>query len=175
VRRIAVLGAAVAVTIDATASAQPLVTKARPRVLELNWVEQRSNTSFPIAMTYKVKRVTIGKKAWSVRASFTNRSKKAILITRHSENADYTLFSFALAVPSYIQSGAGPRPTVTSLNASYARPTFPTFLLPGRTWNGVFGGPGLPPKGKLINVVFGVFSAPGEQEWSWITDHAFKL
>jgi len=30
------------------------------------------------------------------------------------------------------------------------------------------------PKGKLINVVFGVFSVPGEQDWSWITQNAFK-
>lgn len=158
----------------AGASAKPLAQPAKPRVIKLNWIEQRTATYFPIAMTFRVREVTLGKKAWSVRASLTNRSTKAIRITRHSEDADYTLYSFALGVPYYIQAGISKRPSLTPLNASYARPTFPTFPRPGKSWSGVFGGPGLPPRGKLINVVFGVFSVPGEQEWSWITEHAFK-
>lgn len=151
-----------------------LARPAKPRVLKLNWVEHRTAAQFPVAMTFKVTNVTLGIKAWSVRGSFTNRSTKAIRVIRHPEMADYALFSFALAVPYYIQSGYSKRASVRALLASYARPTFPQVLRPGQSWSGVFGGPGLPPKGKLINVVFGVFSVPGEPEWSWITTHAFK-
>ena len=160
--------------LTATASARPVAQPAKPRVIKLNWVEQRSAAQFPVAMTFKVKEVRIGKKAWSVRASFTNRSTKTIRITRHPEMADYALFSFALGVPYYIQAGYSRRASLRALLASYARPLYPMFLRPGQSWSGVFGGPGVPPKGKLINVVFGVFSVPGEQDWSWITTHAFK-
>jgi hypothetical protein len=57
---------------------------------------------------------------------------------------------------------------------TYAKPTVPTSLRPGQTWTGVFGGPGRPLRGKLINVTFGYFQVGG-RGFSWITTHAFKL
>jgi hypothetical protein len=167
--------AAVAVAVAPSAAAQPLAPEAKPRVIKLNWVEQRSALFFPTTpMTFKVKDVTLTARAWSVHTSFTNRSKKTIRISRKPA-AHYAAYSFGLGVPE-VQTQPGFTNTgLTPLKATYARPTLPQTLRPGRTWSGVFGGPGLPPKGKLINVTFGVFSAAGEEkEWSWVTDHGFK-
>ncbi len=152
-----------------------LVPSAQARTIKLNWVEQRSATYFPVAMTFKVKDVTITKAAWSVHATFTNRSKKTIRISRKPA-AYYARYSFGLGIPNVVRQPGFVNTELETLNATYAKPAFPKQLRAGQIWTGVFGGPGLPPTGKLINVTFGVFSAPGiDKEWSWVTDHAFKL
>jgi hypothetical protein len=157
-----------------TASAHPLAQNAKPRVIKLNWVEQRSATYFPIAMTFKVKDVTLTRKAWSLRASFTNRSKKAIRISR-KPGAYYAAYSFGLGVPEVRTQPGFTSTGLRPLKATYAKPALPQLLRAGQTWSGLFGGPGLPARGKLINVTFGVFSVPGEKEWSWVTNNSFKL
>jgi len=156
-----------------TLTALVAVPSAQAQTIKLNWVEQRSATYFPVAMTFKVKDVTLGKKAWSVRASFTNRSRKAIRITR-TPTTQYSYLRFGLGVPAVRTQPGFTNTGLEPMTATYAKPAIPPFLRSGRTWSGVFGGPGLPPKGKLIHVTFGVFTAAGERDWSWVTDHGFK-
>ncbi len=149
------------------------------RTIRLNWVEQRSADYFPQAMTFKVKDVVLTTKAWSVHASFTNRSKVTLKIGP-SLGTNYALYTFGLGWGHCVPNGPGSTCGLATLKYTYAKPKVPTSVGPGQTWSGVFGGPGRPAKGKLINVIFGTFYPPGSpangvKEFDWVSSHAFKL
>ena len=149
-----------------------LVT-ARPKTLKLNWVEQASATYYPAALTFKVQTVTLGVRAWSVRASVTNRSTKTIRIVKAVTIAapryqyPFSLLFAPICKPPNISC------QLEVLAATYFKPAKPPQLRPGQTWTGTFGGPNLPPIRKLINVGFGEFVV-GDKSFSYITTHAFK-
>lgn len=151
------------------------------RTISLNWVEQRSKTYYASTpMTFKVKDVVLTTKAWSVHASFTNRSKLTLKIAPPVGDY-YAPHNFGLGWASCVQGSLGPECGLKTLDYTYAKPKFPKLLEPGQTWSGVFGGPGRPVKGKLINVIFGTFFPPGApqkdgaKEFDWVSSHAFKL
>jgi hypothetical protein len=165
--------ALVAAGVLATAAA------ADARTIPLNWVEQRSADYFPYPMTFKVKDVVLTAKAWSVHASFTNRSKVSLKIAPPFGDY-YAPHTFGLGWASCVQGSLGPECGLKTLDYTYAKPKFPRQLQPRQTWSGVFGGLGRPPKGKLIYVTFGTFFPPGSpangvREFSWDSSHAFKL
>ncbi len=147
---------------------------ASAKTLTLNWVEQASATYYPATMTFKVKSVTTGAHAWSVRASVTNRSNttirlvKAVTIASPHYQYPFSLLFAPVCKPPAISC------QLEILAATYFRSAKPTQLRSGKTWTGTFGGPGLPPRQKLINVGFGEFVV-GKKTFSYITTHAFKL
>jgi len=162
----------------AVAVALLFVPSASAKTLTLNWVEQRSTAYYAEAMTFKVKDVTIGLRAWSVHASFTNRSQVTLRI-RRTLGDYYASYDFGLGWANCTNPGGFASCGLQTLKYTYAKPVFPKQLLPRQTWSGVFGGPGIPTHGLLINVVFGVFLPPGApqtaKEFDYITTHAFKL
>jgi hypothetical protein len=161
--------------------ASPAAPTAASRTIKLNWVEQRSKAYYAdTPMTFKVKDVTLTARAWSVHASFTNRSELTLRIVRPRGRAAnyYAPYGFGLGWGHGLASGASTT-TLETLQDNYAKPAFPRELRPGQTWIGVFGGLGLPPKGLVIYVSFGLFYPPGApangvKEFDWITMHAFK-
>ena len=166
--------AAVAVAAAPAASAQPLATEAKPLVIRLNWVDRTTLDFGYQPMTFKVTSVTISPAAWSVRASVTNRWSRPIRIARPIDTHP-PQYAFGL--------GWAPKCEPPSISCpldvrrrTYTKPTLLNTLRPGQTWTGVFGGPGRPPRGRLINVTFGYFVPAGKSDgFSWISQRAFKL
>jgi hypothetical protein len=144
-----------------------------PRPIKLGWVEQASATYYPAAMTFMVRTVTFGAKAWSVSASVTNRSTKTIQVVRSvTIQAPRYHYAFSLLSPPECKPPAIMCPLVV-FAATYFKPAKPSRLGPGQTWSGVFGGPRIPPRGRLISIGFGDFAVPGDT-FSYVTQHGFK-
>lgn len=164
------LGAA-ALIVSTPAAAGPI------RTIKLNWTERTVGSRPP--MTFKVTSVTLARHAWSVRATITNRSRAGARIRSADERAFPHQYNFAVAwfnsCPPHAYSCERGINSWPSLHATYAKPALPKELGPGESWSGVFGGPGLPPQGKLIYVTFGtfVFRSQGTAV-GWITNGSFK-
>lgn len=164
----------------AALAAAPAAPSAGARTIKLNWVEQRSKAYYAdTPMTFKIRDVTLTARAWSLHASFTNHSELILKVGRPTGRGNfYAPYGFGLGWGQGLASGASTT-TLETLKNNYARPAFPKELRPGQTWSGVFGGFGVPPKGLVIYVTFGLFYPPGApnngvKEFSWITQHAFK-
>jgi hypothetical protein len=151
-----------------------LAPGAQARTITINWVERTSADFGYQPMTFKVTTVVITAKAWAVRASVTNRSRRALNIVAPADTypPQYT-FGLGWGKPCAEGThGCG----LQTLRRTYSKPALPRTLRPGQTWKGVFGGPGKPVRGKLINVTFGFFVAAGEQDgFSWISQRSFRL
>jgi hypothetical protein len=170
------LWAVVAIALAASAVTSAAVA-ADGKTLRLNWVD--TTPSNRPAMTFKVASVTLTPRAWSVRATIVNRSKEPAEIVRADARAYPHQYNFAVAwfsaCPPHAYSCERGINSWPSLRAAYAKPALPKELGPGESWSGVFGGPGLPPQGKLVYVTFGtfVFRLRGTA-LGWITNGSFK-
>jgi hypothetical protein len=117
--------------------------------------------------------VTFGAKAWSVSASVTNRSTKTIQVVRSvTIQAPRYHYPFSLLGPPECKPPAIMCQLVV-FAATYFKLAKPSRLGPGQTWSGVFGGPKIPPRGRLISIGFGDFAVPGDT-FSYVTQHGFK-
>lgn len=155
-------------------AALALAPAVQARTIKLNWVDRVTSDFGYQPMTFKVASVTITARAWSVRGSVTNRSKRAVRIARPAPGYPQQ-YAFGLGWAS----ACPPPNTACRLDTrrwTYAKPALPSRLRPGQRWEGVFGGPGVVPRGTLVNVTFGRFVPAGEtQGFNWITQRAFKL
>lgn len=165
------LWAVVAIALAASAVTSAAVA-ADGKTLRLNWVD--TTPSYKPAMTFKVASVTLTPKAWSVHATIVNRSKAPAQVVRPDPRMYPSQYGFSL-----LWAGPCPPPSIgcrlAELQPTYSKPPLPTTLAAGKSWTGVFGGPGLPPKGKLVWIGFGyfVFRADGKTV-GWVTSSAFK-
>ena len=150
------------------------VPAASAKTIRLNWTERISNEFGYVAMTFKVKDVVLGRNAWAVHGSVTNRSRKTIQIVRPIEMTSLQQYGFGLGFTPTSCSQGHATCGLDLLLATYARPRLPASLPPGRSWSGVFGGPKLPPKGKGIAVTFGYFRVSRDQHYSYATTHEFR-
>ena len=155
-------------------AALALAPGAKAQTIKLNWLD-RTTTDFGYQpMTFKVSTVVITAKAWAVRASVANGSKRVLRIVA-PEGGYPPQYAFGLGWGKPCAEGTHGCGLQT-LRRTYSKPAIPRTLRPGQTWKGVFGGPGKPARGKLINVTFGYFLVPGQQDgFSWISQRAFTL
>jgi hypothetical protein len=145
---------------------------ASAKTIRLNWTERLPNDFGFLPMTFKVTSVALGKNAWAVRATVTNRSKTTIRVVPPTDTSPQQ-FGFGL---SFAHHGC-PRGVTCGLDvlrATYAKPALPRALPPGGSWRGTFGGPKLPPKGQGIGVTFGYFYVSRNQKYSFVTQHEFR-
>jgi hypothetical protein len=147
---------------------------ASARTLRLGWVET-ATFGYP-AMTFRVESVTIRRASWSVSGSVTNHSRRDIGVI--TEPSPYLPYRFGLLVPSLEQRRGLPEtlsrdPTWRA--AVSVAPRLPAALSPGRMWHGTFAGRGTLPPGRQISVTFGVFASTRLGDFSWTTEHAFRL
>ncbi len=148
------------------------VPSAQARTITLNWVERTGSDYGYQPMTFKVKSVMLGKNAWSVRATLVNRSLYTYKIVPPVVNDTPSHYAFSLLWDSDCPPPANSC-RLEELRATSFKPSLNT-LGRGRTWTGTFGGPGLPPRGKLIYVGFGYFFASAKVRFDWVTQHGFK-
>jgi hypothetical protein len=134
------------------------------RTIRLAWSERATEGSRTV-MTYNVRTLTIGTRAWSVDASFRNTSKTTLRL-----RPDFALL--------YGPSSANVK-AMKRLNARTFRPALPTTLRPGKGWSGRMSGIGARSlKNTNVRMHFGYFAGrvlTGRAGFSWITDHVVRL
>jgi hypothetical protein len=156
VRRVALVALVLLVPVGAAAAAE----------VKLDWREQIKDSHGRVVMTYRVHGLVVDKSGWAAAITYRNLSKRTIRISP----------DFGLAL--YRTSKPGIHPA-RFLSAAQSRPTTPRTLAPGARWTGAIGGPGKPPAGMYVRVVFGYFAGlpisgfPGG--FVWITDHAYRM
>lgn len=150
------------------------VPAAQARTIKLNWVEKISYDYGYQPMTFKVKDVVVTSKAWAVHATIVNRSKFSLRVVPPVVDDTPSHYGFSLLwAPKCAPPANSCR--LDERRATYFKPRFPTPLRAGTNWRGVFGGPGLPPRRKLIYIGFGFFHASATVNFDWVTQRAFKL
>jgi hypothetical protein len=134
--------------------------------VKLDWREQIKDRHGHVVMTFRVHGLVVDKTGWAAAITFRNASQRTIRI-----NPDFGLALYKTSTPS----GRPDR----FLPAAQAKPVMPRSLAPGARWTGAVGGPGKPPAGMYVRVVFGHFSglAVGgfPDGFIWITDHAYRM
>lgn len=145
---------------------------ASAKTIRLNWSERLAGQSGFLAMTFNVRSVTIGKKAWSVRARVTNRSKSTVQIVPPIDTSPQQ-FGFGLAF-FHPSCPRGATCGLDVLQATYSKPHLPRALRPGGSWSGTFGGPKLPPRGAGISVTFGYFYVSRNVHFGYSTNREFR-
>lgn len=149
-----------------------LVPSAGARTIALNWTEH--TTAPDPSIVFKVRSVTVTGRKWTVRASLSNRSDKRIQVVRGTMLDTPPQYGFAILVPvPQCPRGVSCRPIANT--ATRASPRLPTSLAPGQTWSGTFGGIAVLPKGYLLWISMGHFLVPGGRDFSWVSQHAFRL
>jgi hypothetical protein len=139
------------------------VASAAAAEVKLDWREQIKDANGHVAMTFRVHGLVVDKTGWAVAITFRNVSGKPVRVTP----------DFGLAL--YKTSKPGGRPD-RFLPAAQSKPRT---LAPGARWTGAIGGPGKPPVGMYVRVVFGHFAglaiAGFPTGFVWITDHAYRM
>ena len=134
--------------------------------VKLDWREQIKDGHGHVAMTFRVHGLVVDKTGWAAAITFRNVSGHTVRITP----------DFGLAL--YKTSKPGGRPD-RFLPAVQSKPNLPRTLAPGARWTGAIGGPGKPPVGMYVRVVFGHFGGLAISGFPagfvWITDHAYRM
>jgi hypothetical protein len=143
-----------------------LAVPAAASEVKLDWREQIKDGHGRVVMTFRVHGLVVDKTGWAAAITFRNLSSHRVRISP----------DFGLAL--YRTRTATPHPDRFSA-ATRTRPAMPGSLAPGGRWTGAVGGPGKPPAGMYVRVVFGHFTGlavPGLSEgFTWITDHAYRM
>jgi hypothetical protein len=149
-----------------------LAAPASARTIRLGWTEKTPAPYYGfIAMTFKVRSVTVTPSGWSVQAEMINRSGKRITFRRATSFFPPRV-GFGLRAPRPRVVG---RRDFVELRATTFTPSLPESLEPGRRWSGRFSGRGRLPRRKPITVTFGVFLVNGTDPFSWETQRRFRL
>jgi hypothetical protein len=149
-----------------------LAAPASARTIRLGWTERTPAPYYGyIAMTFKVRSVTVTPSGWSVHAEMVNRSGKRAIF-RRGKSFFPPRVGFGLRVPVKRQVG---RPSFVEKSATTFSPRLPQALAAGERWSGRFSGPGSLPRRKPISVTFGVFLVNGSDPFSWTTQREFSL
>ncbi len=134
--------------------------------VKLDWREQIKDSSGRVVMTFRVHGLVVDKNGWAAAITFRNLGERRVQI-----NPD-----FGLAL--YKTKKLTARPD-RFLPATSSKPTMPARLDPGKRWTGAVGGPGKPPVGMYVRVIFGHFSGLAIDGYPdgfvWITDHAYRM
>ena len=134
--------------------------------VKLDWREQIKDSSGRVVMTFRVHGLVVDKNGWAAAITFRNVGTRTVRITP----------DFGLAL--YKTSKIADHPS-RFLPAASSQPKMPTQLAPGKRWTGAVGGPGKPPVGMYVRVVFGHFSGLAIDGYPdgfvWITDHAYRM
>jgi hypothetical protein len=133
--------------------------------VKLDWSEQIKDANGHVAMTFRVHGLVVDKTGWAVAITFRNVSGKPVRIT-----PDFGLALYKTGKPGHPDR---------FLPAAQSKPNLPRTLAPGARWTGAVGGPGKPPVGMYVRVVFGHFTglaiAGFPTGFVWITDHAYRM
>ncbi len=134
--------------------------------VKLDWREQIKDSRGRVVMTFRVHGLVVDKSGWAAAITFRNVGKRTVRITPDFGLALYTTNTIANHPRRY-------------LPAASSKPTMPARLAPGKRWTGAIGGPGKPPVGMYVRVVFGHFSGLAIKGYPdgfvWITDHAYRM
>lgn len=149
---------------------------AKPRALELGWVEQ----SRPSGLVFRVDRFVVRRGGWQLTASVENRARVPYTIQRPHRRGE-SMFGLVL-----LRSKAGEE--LRELTADFRKappfvepdaiePPLPRVLHAGLTWRGTMSGSTVLRKGSVVRVIFGRFArARGVPRYVlWVTDHAIRL
>jgi hypothetical protein len=134
--------------------------------VRLDWREQIKDGRGHVVMTFRVHGLVVDKTGWAAAITFRNLSAHRIRIS-----PDFGLALYKTRTP-------GDHPDRFSA-ATRTQPEMPGSLAAGARWTGAVGGPGKPPSGMYVRVVFGHFSGlalPGlPNGFTWITDHVYRM
>lgn len=143
-----------------------LAAPAAASEVKLDWREQIKDDNGHVAMTFRVHGLVVDKTGWAAAITFRNLTSHRIRISP----------DFGLALDK--TSKPGDHPDRFS-PATRTQPALPGYLAAGGRWTGAIGGPGKPPAGMYVRVVFGHFTGlavPGlTTGFTWITDHVYRM
>jgi hypothetical protein len=150
----------------ALAAGLVLAAPAAAADVPLNWKEHTTDGNGHVVMTFQVHGLAFDKTGWAAAITFTNLSKRTVYI-----NPDFGLALYRTKQP-------GGRPA-RFLAATRTDPQLPARLGPGKRWRGAIGGPGTPPVGMYVRVVFGHYRGVPVKGFAngfiWITDHVYRM
>jgi hypothetical protein len=151
-----------------------LAPPAKPRTIELGWVERNPAQHF----TFRVKRLVVAEDAWRAEVSVTNSSRTGYRL----EPRSFGLALFDTPTRAELRRLTGNlQHAPPALRPDRVVPLPPPVLGPGAVWSGTITGSEVLRDGSVVRVLFGPFSPAGErfrgeaQDVFWITDHAVPL
>lgn len=179
--RIALLALASATLLAGCSSSEPPPLPsgpAPPQEAELHWVE-RYPADGP-AMVFRVDRFEVTKSGWQATIGLENQTSTAWrLVELPTTGFGVMLFPTDEVSEVESRSSGGDLPGLRS--AQSFDPALPPRLPPEASWHGTIGAPGPLAVGLYARIVFGQLVADGDvpkgmpAQFSWITDHAYKL
>jgi len=151
---------------------------APPQKAELHWVE-RYPADGP-AMVFRADHFEVTKSGWQAAIGLENQTSIAWrLVELPTTGFGVMLFPTNEVSEVESRSGGGDLPGLRS--AQSFDPPLPESLAPGASWQGTIAAPGPLAVGLYARIVFGQLVADGDvptgmpAQFSWITDHAYKL
>jgi len=150
---------------------------ARPQTAVLDWSEAQGPKGE--RLVFGVKRFQILPNGWRARVSLENDSRVAFSMDRSLRA--FGLMLFPSGVHSDLAARIREQALPTMRPALTYDPDLPSTLDPHATWKGTISARGALVAGSWVRFVFGYFKplgkAPSEfsGDFSWITDHAYRL
>jgi hypothetical protein len=150
-----------------------LAPPAKPRTIELEWVERHRNARF----TFRVERLVIGEDGWQLSVSVTNGSLRPYRLDERSVGL-VLLDSASRSELRRLTGNLTHAPP--ALRPDRATPPPPPALGPGASWSATVSGAEVLRAGSVVRVLFGPFSSVERfrtevQDVLWVTDHSTRL
>jgi hypothetical protein len=153
-----------------------VASPAKPRALELGWVEQASASG----LVFRAHRFVVNQRGWQLTASVANHAEADYTIDRPHRPGE-SMFGLVLLETAT-------RKELRELTADYRKappflepdriePPLPRVLSAGTSWRGTMSGSTVLREGAVVRFLFGRFvrtrGAPGYL--LWVTQHAVRL
>ena len=151
---------------------------APPQEAELHWVE-RYPAKGP-ALVFTANHFEVTRSGWRAEIGLENRTSTSWrLLEMPATGFGLMLFPTDEVSEVETRSNGGDLPGLRA--AQTFEPPLPSSLRPGGSWHGTIAAPGPLAVGLYARIVFGQLAAIGDApagmpaQFSWITDHSYKL
>jgi hypothetical protein len=179
-RRALVVLAAVTLLAGCSSSETPPLPPgpAPPQESELHWVERYPAEG--AAIVFSATRFEVTRSGWRAEIGLENQTSTTWrLVETPTTGFGVMLFPSDEVAEVEARSSGGDLPGLRE--AQSFSPQLPPSLRPGESWHGAIAARGPLAAGLYARIVFGLLAATGDtpegmsQQFSWITDHAYRL
>ncbi|HEY1315905.1 MAG TPA: hypothetical protein VGF10_01670 [Gaiella sp.] len=179
-RRLALVLTACALLTGCSSSETPPLPPgpAPPQVSELHWVERYPAQG--AAVVFTAARFEVTKSGWRAEIGLENGTSTSWRLVE-TPTTGFGVMLFPTDDVSEVESRSSGGDLPGLREAQTFDPPLPPSLGPGESWHGTIVAPGPLAAGLYARIVFGLLAAVGDTpegmpaEFSWITDHAYKL